>query len=73
MERQQGLASRRDIPREDRLELIAEARGAIHMVDLILTGGLDETVRNLLELPTEIPKAPDEYMPLEWSPEEVEH
>lgn len=71
MERQQELASRRDIGREDRLELIAESRGAIRMIDLILTGGLDETVRSLLGLPGEIPRAPEEYMPTEWAPEEL--
>lgn len=68
MERQQALASNRAMPREDRLELIAESRGAIHMIDIILTGGLDETVRSLLELPTEVPKAPEEYMSNEWKP-----
>lgn len=71
MERQQELASNRDVSREDRLELIAESRGVIRLIDLILTGGLDETVRGLLGLPGEVPKAPEEYMPTEWTPEEL--
>ena len=69
MERQLELASRRDLPRDDRLELIAESRGAVHMINLILTGGLDELVRNLLGLPGELPKAPEDYMATEWSEE----
>ena len=73
MERQQRLASRRDIVREDRLELIAESRGFIAMIDLILTGGLDETVRNLLGFPAEPPAPPAEYMAREWTPEEAKH
>lgn len=68
MERQQALASRRELARDDRLELIAEARGAIRVIDLILTGGLDETVRNLLDLPSELPRAPQDYMPVAWAP-----
>ena len=68
MERQLGLGSRRDIPRDERLELAAESRGFIGCIDWLLSGGLDEGVRKMLELPLEIPRAPEEYMPLEWRP-----
>ena len=68
MERQLVLASRREIARDDRLELAAESRGFIACLDWFLSGGLDEGVRKMLELPQEIPRAPEEYMPTEWKP-----
>ena len=68
MERQLALGSRRDLPRDERLEMMAESRGFIMGIDWFLSGGLDETVRKMLELPQEIPRAPEEYMPVEWKP-----
>lgn len=40
----------------------AEVRGRIQTVDLILTGGMDESVRKLLDLPAFVPKPPADYI-----------
>ena len=70
MERQLALGSRFDLPRDDRIELAAQARGAINFIDFILTGGVDEMVRKLLDIPNEIPQVPEDYMAHEWAQEE---
>ena len=72
MERQLGVGSSYGtLSTSDRLEQAAQIRGSIHMIDLILTGGLDETVRKLLDLPAEIPKPLQDYMPqTHWETEE---
>lgn len=67
MERQLGVGSSYSLNSSDRLERIAEIRGSIHMIDLILTGGLDETVRKMLDLPPFVPKPLQDYQPqLTW-------
>lgn len=65
MEEQLQVASNRTIPREDRLEISAEKRGAILMCTFVLSGGLDKEAANLLNLPP-VPDAPIEpYMDYE--------
>jgi hypothetical protein len=43
------------------------------MLNLILTGGLDDTARNLLGLPSFVPEPPQDYMAhLTWTDQDTQ-
>jgi hypothetical protein len=48
-------------------------RGRIDMLNIILTGGLDDAARNLLGLPSFVPEPPADYMAhLTWSDQDTQ-